>query len=114
RGAGTDVETDRCVDTSELVVGDAGLTQTFGPLGVGLARAHRAEVADARRERSDDGGNIELAVVREHAHRVAWPELVADLLQVAVGPLVDDLVGHGKPLPRSEHRARVADHDAIA
>ena len=47
-------------------------------------------------------------VVREHADRVARPELVADLGEVAVGPVVDDLVGHREPLHRREHRARVA------
>ena len=81
---------------------------------VGLARAHRAEVADPGRERPDDGGHVELAVVGEHAHRVTRAEVVADLLEVAVGPLVDDLVGHREPLAGGEHRAGVAHDHAVA
>ena len=46
-------------------------------------------------------GTSNLRVVGEHAHRVARPELVADLGEVAVGPVVDDLVGHREPLRRS-------------
>ena len=53
-------------------------------------------------------------VVREHAHRVARPELGADLGEIAIGPVVHDLVGHREPLHRREHGARVADRDAVA
>ena len=57
--------------------------------------------------------HVELGVVGEHAHRVARPELGTDLLEVAVGPLVDDVVGHREALAGGEHRAGVAHHDAV-
>ena len=41
-----------------------------------------------------DGGHVELGVVGEHADGVARAEAVADLGQVAVGPVDHDLVGH--------------------
>ena len=53
-------------------------------------------------------------VVGQHAHHIARTELVADLGEVAVGPVVDDFVGHREPLHRREHGARVAHGDAVA
>ncbi len=114
RCTSSDVESDGGVDAGELVVGDARLPEALGAPAVGLARAHRAEVPHAGRQRADDRRHVELAVVGEHADRVARTELVAHLLEVAVGPLVDDLVGHREALPGGEHRARVAHDDAIA
>ena len=71
-----------CTRASSASV-DARLAQPLDALVVGAARAHRAEVADLGRERADDRGHVELGVVGEHAHRVARPELVADLREVA-------------------------------
>ena len=90
------------------------LAQALDATLVRPARAHRAEVPDVGLHRGRDRGHVELVVVGQHAHRVARSELVADLGEVAVGPVVHDLVGHREPLHRREHRARVAHGDAVA
>ena len=57
----------------------------------------RADVAHVGFECGDHGGDVELRVVGEHAHRVSGTEAGADLGQVTVGPVDDDLVGLGEP-----------------
>jgi hypothetical protein len=52
-------------------------------------------------------------VVREDTHRVPRTEFVTDLLEIPVGPVVHDLVGHREAQHRREHRPRVADRDAV-
>ena len=95
---------------------DAHLGQPLHPLGVGLPRAHHAEVADSVRQRALDGRHVELVVVGEHADGVAWTERRADPLEQAVGPVDDDLVGHreaplgGEDLPGVAHGDVVAEH----
>src|SRR5262249_41094018 len=114
RRAGADVETDRRPDTGEASLVDARFAETLDPPLMRPTRSHRAEIPHVRGQRADDGGYVELRVVGEHAHRVAWTELLPDLLQVPVGPVVDDLVGEGEALPGREHRARVAHRHAVA
>ena len=50
---------------------DPRLAQPRDAVGVGAPAAHGAEVADLGGERGHDGGDVELGVVGEHAHRVA-------------------------------------------
>ena len=92
---------------------EAGLAQPLDSTLVRAARAHRAEIADPRLHRGRDRGNVELVVVREHADRVARAEIVAHLREIAIGPVVDDFVGHREPLHGREHRARVAHGHAV-
>ena len=93
---------------------DARLAQPLDPTLVRAARAHRAEVADPRLHRRHDRGHVELVVVGQHADRVARTELVADLREVAIGPVVDDFVGHREAQHRGEHGAGVAHRHAVA
>ena len=92
------------VQARQRRVVDAGLAQPLDAVGVGAPAAHGAEVADVGGERGDDGRYVELVVVGEHAHGVARRERAADLLEEAVGPVDDDLVGQREPGLGGEHR----------
>ncbi len=81
---------------------------------MGPARAHGAEVADLCLQRRDHGGDVELVVVGEDAHRIAWAERPTDPLEQAVRPVHDDLVGEREPGLGREHLPGVADGDPVA
>ena len=98
----------------ELLVGDTRLVEPLDPSRVRAPGSHRAEIPDAGRQRADDRGHVELGVVGEHADCVVTTEAVADLREVAVGPVVHDFVGHRESLHRREHRTRVAHHHVVA
>ena len=87
-----------------------GLEQARPPIGLGLARPDRADVAAAATERLDDGRLVELDVVREDGDRVvrAEPDLVGDL----VGPADDEPVDLGEALRRRE-RGPAVDDDGL-
>ena len=76
--------------------------------------AHHADVADPRGERTDDRRNVELGVVRQHAHRVAGSEGVAALVEHRCRPRDEHLVGHREAAAGGEHLAGVAHRDAVA
>src|SRR5579859_4119873 len=67
---GTNVESDGGEHPGQLVVGNPDFLEPVHPFGVGPPGPHRSEVADLRGQGRDDGGHIELWVVREHADRV--------------------------------------------
>ena len=113
-GAGTDVEADRRHDPRQVGFGDAGFEQALDSLGVRAPAAHGPDVADPGGEGADEGGDVELGVVGQDAHCVAWPEFGPDLGQVAVGPVDDDLVGEREALAGGEDGAGVADGDVVA
>ncbi len=50
----------------------------------------------------------------QHAGRVARAKVGADLLEVAIGPVDDDLVGHREAGRSSEDGAGIADRHAVA
>src|SRR5260221_3750588 len=83
--ARADVEADRREDSADVGIREAGLAQPNHPLLVGAPRPHGTDVADPGRAGRDEGGHVELGVVREHADCVAWTELGSDLGQVPVG-----------------------------
>jgi hypothetical protein len=80
----------------------------------GAAGAHGAEVADVGRQGGHQRGDVELGVVGEHADRVAGAEVGPDLVQQAVGPVHDDLVGQREPGLGGEDLPGVADRDPVA
>ena len=80
-------------------LGRAGVGQTLEPLLVGGAAAHHADVADLRGQRALHGGDVELGVVGEDAHRVAGAERGAVGLEHGARPTDHDLVGHREAPP---------------
>ena len=68
-----------------------GLEQPRPPVGLGLARPHRPDVAAAAAQRLDDRRLVELHVVGQHRDRVGRPEpdLVRDLVRPADHEPVD-------------------------
>src|SRR5579884_1231348 len=114
RGAGPDVEAYGPHHPGQLVLGEARLQQPSAALGVGAARAHGPQVAHPGAHGRGDGGDVELGVVGEHAHRVAGPQRRPHRLQVTIRPVHHHLVGHREALRRGEDRAGVADRDPVA
>ena len=86
---------------AEPLVGHTRLAEPLDTLARGCAAIPSRRGTHIRRQRADDRGHVELGVVGEHTDRIAHTELVADLLEVPVGPIVHDLVGHREPLRAS-------------
>ena len=85
------------------VGGHPGGQQAFPTIGLGLARADRADVAAAPPERLDDRRLVELHVVAEDRDRVRRPE--ADLVGHLVRPADHEPVDGREPLGAWRRRA---------
>ena len=94
------------------VSSSAGVAQALEPPLLGAAAAERADVAGVRGKRRDQRGLVEFRVVGEDEHHVARAQLLA--LQVAVGPVDDDLRDAREPRAVGEGPAGVADRDLVA
>ena len=110
RSAPTQVQAHRPPEAIEVGLADARREQTSAAVGLGLARPDRAHVPAPAPERLDDGGFVELDVVRQDRDRVvrAEPDLVGDLVR----PADDQAVDLGEALLRGERRPAI-DHDGL-
>ena len=113
--AGADVEPGGRHQPVELDgIADAGLGEADEALGMRRPAAQHADVADARRQRADHGGNIELGVVGEDAHRVASAERGTAFGEQRRRPRDQHLVGHREAPSGGEHLTCVAHRDPVA
>ena len=96
-GAGADVETDRRHHPPDLGVGEPRLAQPLdrGPRASGASPSRRCTRPWSRTAATIAGTSNLWSWVSTQTRRAA--ELGADLVEVAVGPVVHDLVGHREP-----------------
>ncbi len=94
RRARAEVQPDRRVQALELGIGEPGLLQPDEAILMRPARAHGADVAGVGAQRDLQRRNVELRVVGED--RDDRPLVDMLLLEPAVRPVDDDLIGIGK------------------